>query len=164
MVGYQLKYEQEDMVCPSKLRSDLFTTAAVNNIHRNPSSTTSGDSFHGTAISLVQHPTTENKEQNRPVDSLDPSVPSTSIVPSYVRYFRTFHLWVCNAVSFILFQLMPIWQLKQQQPTSVEIRRTTGSNTHKISCSKMNWMKVIHRPEQLTALRKLHHCRISLQS
>lgn len=36
--------------------SVVFTTAAVDNIDHNPSSTTSKQSFHGTAISLVQHP------------------------------------------------------------------------------------------------------------
>ena len=69
------RYEREDVVCPSKLRSGLFTTAAVNNIDHNPSSTTSHDSFHGTAISLAQHPTTENKGESRQVDSFDPTIP-----------------------------------------------------------------------------------------
>lgn len=53
------RYESEGVVCPSKLRQGLFTTAAVDNIDHNPSSTSSHDSFHGTAISLVQHPTIE---------------------------------------------------------------------------------------------------------
>ena len=38
---------------------------AINNIDHNPSSTTSQGSFHGTAISLVQHPTSENPGQPR---------------------------------------------------------------------------------------------------
>jgi len=55
------RYEREAILCPSKLRKRFFTTAAVDNIDHNPSSTTSQDSFHGTAISLVQHPTSEVK-------------------------------------------------------------------------------------------------------
>ena len=39
-----------------KLRSSLFTTAAVDNIDYNPSSATAKDSFHGTGISIIQHP------------------------------------------------------------------------------------------------------------
>ena len=50
------RYWQEGAVCPSNLRLGLFTTAAVDNIDHNPSSTTSKDSFHGTGISLFQHP------------------------------------------------------------------------------------------------------------
>ena len=46
----------ENAVCPPKLRGDVFTTAAVDNLDHNPSSTTAHDSFHGTGISLIQHP------------------------------------------------------------------------------------------------------------
>ena len=49
-------YQQENVVCPPQLKGDLFTTAAVDNIDHNPSSTSSHDSFHGTGISLFQHP------------------------------------------------------------------------------------------------------------
>ena len=38
----------------------LFTTAAVDNIDHNPTSRTAQDSFHGTGISLFQHPSAEN--------------------------------------------------------------------------------------------------------
>ena len=49
-------YEMEKVVCPLQLRSGLFTTAAVDNIDHNPSSTSAHDSFHGTGISLFQRP------------------------------------------------------------------------------------------------------------
>ena len=45
--------------CPPGLFVGVFTTAAVDNIDHNPSSTTASDSFHGTAISLTQHRTSE---------------------------------------------------------------------------------------------------------
>ena len=48
-------YELEDVVCPPTMRGNLFTTAAVDNIGHNPSSTTAKHSFHGTNISLSQH-------------------------------------------------------------------------------------------------------------
>ena len=66
------RYESGGVVCPSKLREGLFTTAAVDNIDHNPSSTTSSDSFHGTAISLVQHPTWEEPERYTSIDTFDP--------------------------------------------------------------------------------------------
>lgn len=67
------RYEREAVVCQSKLRKRLFTTAAVDNIDHNTCSTTSQDSFHGTAISLVQHPTSEVKGDERNIDTFDPS-------------------------------------------------------------------------------------------
>ena len=39
-----------------KLKSGLFTTAAVDNIDYNPTLATAKESFHGTGISLIQHP------------------------------------------------------------------------------------------------------------
>ena len=50
------QFHRDQVVCPTQLRSNVFTTAAVDNIDHNPSSTTAKDSFHGTAISLTQHP------------------------------------------------------------------------------------------------------------
>jgi len=49
-------FQTEQVVCPPTLRGSVFTTAAVDNIDHNPSSTTAKDSFHGTGISLLQHP------------------------------------------------------------------------------------------------------------
>lgn len=49
-------YKMEKAVCPPELQGGLFTTAAVDNIDHNPSSTSAHDSFHGTGISLFQHP------------------------------------------------------------------------------------------------------------
>ena len=66
------------MVCPSKLRGKLFTTAAVDNIDHNTSSTSSHSSFHGTAISLVQHPSKNESGISRAVDKVDPSKTSSS--------------------------------------------------------------------------------------
>ena len=48
-------YEEEGVVCSPNLRKHVFTTSAVDNIDHNPSSTTSSDSFHGTAVSLTNH-------------------------------------------------------------------------------------------------------------
>lgn len=76
------------MVCPSKLRKGLFTTAAVDNIDHNPSSTSAQDSFHGTAISLVQHPTTQESGESRGVDSFDPNISSSKKIVQLPPSFR----------------------------------------------------------------------------
>ena len=50
------RYESEGVVWPPKLSKKIFTTAAVDNIDHNPSSATAQGAFHGTGISLFQHP------------------------------------------------------------------------------------------------------------
>ncbi len=44
------QYSADGVVCPLKLNSGLFTTAAVDNIDYNPTSATAKESFHGTGI------------------------------------------------------------------------------------------------------------------
>ena len=55
----------EGLLCPSPLRKDIFTTNAVDNIDHNPSSTTAKSSFHGTGISIFQHPSENNSGEKR---------------------------------------------------------------------------------------------------
>lgn len=69
------RFESDGIVCPPKLRGGLFTTAAVDNIDHNPSSTSAHDSFHGTAISLVQHPTSEVPGIDRGINAFQPAPP-----------------------------------------------------------------------------------------
>ena len=49
-------YQQNEVVCPPNMHEGLFTTAAIDNIDRNPSSTSATDALHGTGISLFQQP------------------------------------------------------------------------------------------------------------
>ncbi|KAJ1519229.1 hypothetical protein ONE63_011164 [Megalurothrips usitatus] len=49
------RYRQDGVVCPEKLQCGVFTTACVDNLDHNTSSTTAKGAFHGTAISLMQH-------------------------------------------------------------------------------------------------------------
>ena len=50
------KYQESGMVCPSQLKDNIFTTAAIDNLDHNLTSATSQGSFHGTTISIFQHP------------------------------------------------------------------------------------------------------------
>ena len=63
------------------MRHNLFTTAAVDNIDHNPSSTTAKDSFHGTGISLFQHPTKDNDGTDRDTTILQEARPRKTIAP-----------------------------------------------------------------------------------
>ena len=49
------KHIKEDIVCPPALQKGLFTTAAIDNIDNDPSSTGAKLFFHGTSISILQH-------------------------------------------------------------------------------------------------------------
>ena len=54
------QYHRDAVIRPPNLLQGLFTTAAVDNINHNTSSTTATGSFHGTGISLFQHPNEHN--------------------------------------------------------------------------------------------------------
>ena len=54
-------FKETDTVCPPNLKTNVFTTAAVDNIEHNTSSTTTVSSLHGTSISVIQHPTVEGE-------------------------------------------------------------------------------------------------------
>ena len=56
-----------------KLRKSLFTTGSVDNIDHNSNSRTANDSFHGTSISLTEHPTNdfEGTDRNRVLINAD---------------------------------------------------------------------------------------------
>ena len=45
---------------PRDCEKTFFTIGELDNNDHNPSATTAKGSFHGTAISIVQHPTKEN--------------------------------------------------------------------------------------------------------
>ncbi len=53
-------FKDKGAVVPAQLRRGLFTVRALDNLDHNPSSTTAKGSFHGTAISLFQFPTSSN--------------------------------------------------------------------------------------------------------
>ena len=61
------RFQQDGVVCPLNLNYGLFTVGALDNIDYNPSSTTAQGSFHGTAISLFQFPSSSvDDAQSRP--------------------------------------------------------------------------------------------------
>ena len=49
-------YRSLGNVVPVTLSQNVFTTAAIDNIDHNSSSTTAQDSFHGSSVSVIQHP------------------------------------------------------------------------------------------------------------
>ena len=59
------QYVEDGVVCPPVLRKKLFTTSAVDNNDHNPTATTAKTSFHGTSISIFQHPSSEQLGEER---------------------------------------------------------------------------------------------------
>jgi hypothetical protein len=59
-------YEASGLVCPPKLIKNVFLTGQVDNIDHNPSSTTAKSSFHGTGISMIQHPMSVDQIERHP--------------------------------------------------------------------------------------------------
>ena len=53
-IGLMVQFCNDRVVCPTGLQLSTFTCAAIDNIDHNPSSSSSTQSFHGTAISLIQ--------------------------------------------------------------------------------------------------------------
>ena len=49
-------YRSMGDVVPVTLTKHVFTTAAINNIDHNTSSLTAADSFHGSSVTVIQHP------------------------------------------------------------------------------------------------------------
>ena len=49
-------YRENGVVCPPSIQNGMFTSAAIDNIDHNPSSSTALSAFHGTSISIFQHP------------------------------------------------------------------------------------------------------------
>ena len=64
-------FESEGVICPPKLLKGVFTTAAVDNIDHSQSSVTAQGAFHGTGISLFQHPTSYAPGEEREMVSID---------------------------------------------------------------------------------------------
>ena len=58
-------------VIPSTLSKGVFTTAAIDNIDHNTSSSTAVDSFHGSSVSIIQHP--DNQISRTNMDLFDSS-------------------------------------------------------------------------------------------
>ena len=89
----------------SKLRGNVFTTAAVDNIDHNPSSATSKVSFHGTGMSLLQHPSVDGEGVDRNIALVGESHSSKSV--DHLPLFYTDATPVTEVSKAYLYQLPP---------------------------------------------------------
>lgn len=89
--GVCQRFNMEEVVCPPKLRQGLFTTGAVDNIDHNPSSATAKDYFHGTGISLMQHPSHTNGGLDRGVVEIGQDISSAKSVAPLPSVYTSLH-------------------------------------------------------------------------
>lgn len=77
------QFLEDGVVCPAVLQKGIFTTSAVDNIDHNPSATTATSSFHGTGISIFQHPLSTDVTNSRKIefDSKKPKSKAISCLP-----------------------------------------------------------------------------------
>ena len=75
------RFHMQKVVCPPTLRGEVFTTAAVDNLDQNPSATTAKDSLHGTAVSLLQHPSCAGEGVDRGVAIIRGNTISRVVTP-----------------------------------------------------------------------------------
>ena len=80
------QFALDGVVGPPKMRSGLFTVEAADNIDYNPSATTAKDSFHGTGISLMQHPSHDFEGNNQCVLIIDQTTSGKAIAPLPQKY------------------------------------------------------------------------------
>ena len=76
-------YRENGVVCPPSIQDGMFTSVAIDNIDHNPSPSTSISAFHGTSISIFQHPKTMGEQTQLQLenDIMKSSVPLE--LPSY---------------------------------------------------------------------------------
>ena len=136
------RYKDESAVYHSNLRLHLFTTAAVDNIDHNPTSTTAQDSFHGTGISLFQHPSAENPGTARALIDISYAVSSYSRCANYQKLIQKLHQLVPQR-SILKFQPPPlIYNLTEASLTVVLKMRSNGSRTPaKLYVIKRHWRR-----------------------
>ena len=92
------QFYRDRVACPPKLRGNVFTTGAVDKIDHDPSSTTSKKYFHGTGISLLQHPTFIGKGVDR---NIVIAVTSGDVGSKSVDYLPHFYSDVPHVINSI---------------------------------------------------------------
>ena len=82
------RFRADGLVSPQELVKGVFVTSAYDNLDHNPTSTTSEKSFHGTGISLFQHPNpNENIEpQQVPLPQQNGLKGQWSVPPFFVNF------------------------------------------------------------------------------
>ena len=109
-------YELENVVCLSTMHGNLFTTAAVDNIDHNPSSTAAKHSFHGTNISLFQHKTSQDDGVVRNSISIE-GLSTSRLVHNLPHYYTD--VAPVSKVHLYLLELLSVSKEMTTNPTKM---------------------------------------------
>lgn len=90
------QFVQDNVVCPNNLQFGLFTTGAYDNIDHNSSNTTTEKSFHGTSISLFQHPLPKEIGGVRNLRNYSNNVRSKAVPPMFDKYTNIIPKFLVN--------------------------------------------------------------------
>eukprot|EP00794_Sanderia_malayensis_P013411 gene13411-14786_t len=120
------KYGDHDLVCPPCLQEGLFTTAAVDNIDHNATSTTAQQHFHGTGISVFQHP--EQAAQRNAAQYDFTTRDSGSACLELPEYYT---------------DISPVAKRKCNRPVTVTSSATPLTVSHTPIKESSNWLKQI---------------------
>ena len=72
-------YKRNDVVCPPNLHKNVFQTGALDKLDNDPKSTTAKWSFHGTAISLTSHLSSDQMGERSEIISISDTVHKTKV-------------------------------------------------------------------------------------
>ena len=77
------RFSEYGVVCPPKLHCGVHTSAAVDNIDYNPTSSTAKYSFHGSGISLIKYPSSVCEGHDRGIEIISRSSSNASRSVAY---------------------------------------------------------------------------------
>ena len=126
------------MVCSTKIHRNVFTTSAIENIDHNPSLKTPKGSFHGTAISLLQHPNFTGEGVDRSIAIVGGSKYASSkmvgrlphyytAVPPVTTNMNNLYVPVTSVVAFTIDNFME--QTEEEYMWLEHARRVMEDNT-----------------------------------
>ena len=132
------QFHREQVVCSPTMRSNVFTTSAIDNINHNASSTTAKRSFHGTATSILQHPSCTGEGVDRSIaivgGSREASSKMVGLLPHYYTDVPPVTTNMKN-ISVPATSVIPLTRDNFKAQTEEEYmclehaRRVTGENT-----------------------------------
>ena len=106
------RFDEMGLVCPRNLKPNIFTTATIDNINHNLTSSTAQNHFHGTSVSVFQHSTDKSHLQIQ--NSLPMELDDCSSVPRELPHFYT--------------EIQPMSKVKSDIP--IQLTNTTRVYNH----------------------------------
>ena len=131
------QYESDGVVCPLIMRKNLFTTAAVDNLDHNPSSSTSHGAFHGTGISLFQNRITESDGVMRDTSELQAGIPKKQIPPLPESYTNVPHVTMNKLHPIIPHVEGALTSRGQLVKSAIEDEKKWQNTTHRLSSNEV---------------------------